>query len=367
MVPVLGRLRQSLLQGILLLFSIAAIGSLLPSSIMSFLYWRGASVNPREDVVRFLQFSGADPLLTAVAFLGLTIFSVWYLIRVGKVIAVLTSWREQFFSSSIPSPAAKVIGASIMIISLIVGGAIIWRSTAPHAPLDLTQFDRAMGFRFEGFDSDEQVLYAFTVTEPMVYDMAYALSTQLPVRLQLVNRSGTGFLYRDGDVFPIYEGSYIIVNARFSGFALRPGDYQIELATSDRQGDLQVGLTIREPSPMELLYAELLDAVQQRTFSSETYQEEGYVLGYHEPLVGGQEQAIYTLEPRTGMQKISLFVVEDYEELTVSYRDEDTTMPLLRDLNATIGFGLPPSRHIGEVVVSTRGAEGEIFLYLMNP
>lgn len=367
MVPFMAKLRQSLLQGILLLYSMAAISSLLPSIIMSLLYWQGSSVNPREDVVRFLQFSGADPLITAAALCALTIFSVWYLIRVGKMIPLLASWRERLFLSSIPTPAARIIGLSIMIISLLVGFSIVWRSTTPHALLDLTQFDQAVELRFEEFDANDQVVYAFTVTEPIVYDMGYALTTQIPVRLQLVNMSGTGFLYRDGNVFIIYEGSDILVNARFSGFMLQPGEYQIELITSDRQGDLQLGITKREPVAREFAYAEVLDAIQRGTFTGETYQEDGYVLMYHEPLTDGQEQVLYELGPRTDVQWISVFVIGDYEELLFSYREEETTITLLRNFNATIEFGLPPSQYTGELVLSAEGVDGEMFLYLLNP
>lgn len=365
LVPFLPRLRYSILQGALLIYSMMLVGSLIPNIVLVLLYWQGRAY-PGEDVVRFLQFSGANPLSTAIVFLFFTVFAVWYLLRVGQVVFLVRRWQEQLKSSVSPVVGLR-LGIVVFVLSLAVAISLFLRGSSSHTMLDLSQFDYAMEFSFKELKQGDTIIYSFSITEPMVYDMAYALSSQKPVRLQLMNTSGTGFFYRDGDALVIYEGVGPLVNAQFTGFMLQEGDYQLELATEDRRGSLRVGITKGKIKPAQLMYLDLLEAVQLKTFTAETYQEEEYSLVYYEPLTDGQDMVIYGLAPRSSSYWVSVFVVGDYNELSLVYRDKERVYPLLMNTNVTIGFGLPPSSYYGQLVLSVSGAKGEIYLYSKYP
>lgn len=364
LVILLPRLRRSILQGTLLIYSMMIVGSLIPNIVLALLYWQGR-VYPGEDVVRFLEFSGAHPLATAGLFLILTLFAVWYLLFVGKVVSLVRHWQK-YFKSSVSPFVALHIGISVFVLSLVVAISLLLQSSAPHT-FDLSSYDFAFDLSFKDINQEDTVIYQFSIEDPMSYDMAYALTTQDVVRLQLVNISGTGFLYRDGDVLEIYEGRGPLLNAQFTGFILQEGEYLIEIATEDRKGDLQVGISLNELEPAQQEYLDLLEAVQQRTFTTETYQDEGYSLLYHEPLIQGQDIVIYELSPRTSSYYVSVFVVGDYEELSLVYVDEKRRWPLLMNRDTTIGFGLPPSSYSGELLLSVTGTSGEIYLYGYDP
>jgi len=249
----------------------------------------------------------------------------------------------------------------LIILAVISGSRVTNNRSTPR----FAEYAHVIEIPFQDLEDRSGIIHSFEVGKPTVYDFAYALNTESETRLQLVNTSGARFAYRDSNALTMYEGSDSLSNALFTGFILEEGHYQIELETSSKRGSLKMGINTREPDSSYFTYLEILGAIQDGTFTADTYREEGYTLVYQGPLTDVQGQTIVSIGPGNRF-RVSVFVTGDYEQLSVEYHYDNNSLDVLKNMNATIGFGLPRSVSSGQLRLSTSKALGEIFVFLFS-
>lgn len=358
----LPRLRNVWAQGISLLFLGSLLPSLVVSLVVSLAYGFGA-VQSNEDVAKFLFFSGFNPFIVAGAFFILFAAILVFLLKVGKIkdtyISVIRALRGPE-----DKRAPVLVGRVIVVAVLVVLGAsmiedMMKNETPVSQPLHYhTQVD----VNLQDIEPGTTIYHTFQVENPLIFDFVYSLDTASDVTLRLSNLDGELFVFNNQDSVVMYQGSGQLTQAYFAGFTLLEGNYALEVSPGGF-GSLTMYIDSREPDAMDLQYLQLLAEIDQGSFTSDSYNEEGYELIYQGKLDVGFDQLLVTVPSATYAHRVSAFVVGE-GDVSLFYVADGETHTLLDGFKATLGRGLPLHRSQGEFRINVAGSSAMLYIYM---
>lgn len=360
-VPLIKKITSPLWQVGLLAFSIGGMNSLLPAIVLPILFLVG-KIGAGEDIGNFIYFSNLHPLLVSSFFLILFLFSLWYLVRIGQVVSLIGQWRKKTIVEW--SSFGKFASSFLVLMLLLMVTLMLFSNIPRQTQLSLSSYASTVQTRFKDFEQDHNILYTLEIKEPTILDVGYSLNALSPAHLELINVSGTGFLHQKGNATTMYQGVGKLSNAIFSGFVLEEGHYQIQINTADRKGHINLGINTRSPVPEEFQYAEILQQVNSGVFGLDSYAEDGYLLVFNEHLVGDEKQIAYTLPKLAPFLQVSAFFVGQYEENSLIYQEGGRAVPILKNVDATIGFGIESKSKGGQLNLVVTEADVEVFIYV---
>ena len=350
----------------LLIASIMAISSLLPQVITPILYLRGVDLRG-EDIVGFIIYSGLHPLVVAGSFAVLVATSVWLVLKLIRPAELIKVHVAQLRSTVLTTRQRLLTGVlllAIMLIALPMAARITSSNQRPRFPKD---YDTRVQAEFSKVDTDWTSIHEFSVDETRVFDMVYSLKAVDPTSLRLITDSPKGIVFTGKDYMVLCEDVSSVSFAQYTGYALYPGNYRLEVKTTDKAGNIEMYISSKDITPDHLEFLTLLDALNQGTFTAESYQAEGYELVYQGLLTACEDKVLYTFDTSAGSLrsfKTSVFVAGEYNGLTVTYVDSAGKQPLLTNSRATMGFGITPRAPLGEFVLSSTAAAGELYIYV---
>mgnify|MGYP000920172680 CR=1 FL=1 len=353
--------RHVLSKGILLL----ALGSVLPTLLISTvvaLFSGFGKIIPNEDVAKFILFSGIHPFIVATAFLLLFVFTLLFLVKVGKVKNIYSEVLKELRGPR--AFAHSVMVRIIVVVCLLAsGGLIFWPERNTEQVHKSFKYETRIHVDFDQLPSNSVRFYEFTLEEPTTYDFVYSLQTDSEVILRLVNASGGILPFNNHDSIVIYQGNENLGQAYFTGFTLPEGDYALEILAGGN-GFLTMYIDTRVPGALEQKYLSILSEVNKGTFTATTYQEKGYQLIYAGELVEGNDQILKTIPAANYERAISAFLVGDYEQMSLSYVADGKTRTLLDGFQATMGYGLPAHKGRGEFRVTVVNPSAKLYIYI---
>ena len=356
------RTRSAFVQGSILLFMGSMLPTVLLSGAMAMAYGFGA-VGFTEDIPKFILYSGFNPFAVALAFFLLLAAILFFLLRVGRAKDVAVNVVKTLRGTS-DKRASSLLGRVLAAALLVAVGVSIVRNTVqpnPAVSQPLTYHTR-IDVDLPDVRSDSSRYHTFEVQSPTTFDFVYSLTTQSDVVLRLINLDGEPFVFNNQDSIVMYQGSESLPLAYFTGFTLLEGKYALEVSPGS-MGTLTMYIDSREPSETDLQYVELIAAVNDGTFTAQSYQEEGYELVYEGKVSEGFDQLLVTL-PRGGHgRKLSAFLVGE-ADATVYYVADGKYHTILEGLRATFGRGLSPHRDEGEIRVTVQGGEAMLYIYV---
>lgn len=357
----LRRTRSIMLQGASLLFLGSLLSTLIVSVAISLNYGFG-SVQPNEDVTKFLFYSGFNPFVVAGGFFVLFVAILAFLLKVGGIndvyVRVVKVLRGPADKRS-PIVVARVIIAVLLLAS---GVGIIQNTMKRGTPVSQPlSYHTKIDVHLQDVKADSTFFHTFAVEESTVFDFVYSLDTRSEITLRLVNLAGESFVFNDQDSVVMYQGSGSLSLAYFSGFSLLEGDYALEVSPGGL-GSLTMYIDSKKPDVADQQYLELLTKVNDGSFTAQSYQERGYELVYEGQVAPGLEQLLVTMPNARHERKVSAFVVGE-GEISLFYIADGETHTLLDGSKATIGRGLPLHKGQGEFRVSALSPSATIFIY----
>jgi hypothetical protein len=359
LVRLLPKTKNIILRSALLSLLSALLFTIVSSMIIAAAYGLGAQLS-REDIVKFISYSGAHPFAVAGAFLLLLVLSAVLLVKVGRIMEVLHALGQDL--RRIASPAKHVVRAKVFtILVVLVIGAIALSNAVSRTPSNSAlSFQTKLSLDFFG----PTQIYAFQVSEPTTYNFMYSLNTDSKVTLRLTNLDGIPLPFNNETSIVMYQGGEDVQQAYFTGFLLSEGNYAVEMITAG-QGSIKMQIGTEEPGPAQLQYHALLERINAGTFTAESYHEPGYELIHHEQVKPGTDQLLVTLPGTKNQRQASVFIVGDYKEVEVVYVADGERRTLLNGFfRATIGYGLPAHQSIGEFRLTAVDPNAELYLFL---
>ncbi len=356
------RTKNIVVQGTSLLF----LGSLVPTLVLSVLIslaYGFGSVQPHEDVAKFLFYSGFNPFVVAGAFLILLVAVLIFLLRVGRIKDVYLSTLRALRGPEDKRSPLPVVRGIVLALVLALGAVVIWNIVERDTPVSqpLT-YHTKVDVDLHTIKADLTLFHTFVVEEPTTFDFVYSLDTTSEITLRLINLGGEPFVFNNQGFTVMYQGSGTLNLARFAGFTLLAGDYALEVSPGGL-GSLTVYIDSRKPSAADEQYVELLTKVNDGSFRAHSYQEEGYELIYEGDLAPGLDQLLATLPNARYERKVSAFVVGE-GEVSLVYVADGLAYTLLEGFNATMGRGLPLHKGQGELRASVLSPAATLYLYL---
>ena len=120
----------------------------------------------------------------------------------------------------------------------------------------------------------------------------------------------------------------------------------------------------REPSETDLQYVELIAAINDGTFTAQSYQEEGYELVYEGKVSEGFDQLLVTL-PRGGHgRKLSAFLVGDTDATVYSCGRWEVSHHLRRVKGNVLAGCHPIGMRANSITV--QGDEAMLYIYISD-
>ena len=349
----------------LLVASIMIISSLLPQVISPLLYMRGLDLRG-EDIVGFIIYSGLHPLVVSGVFAILVAILVWLVSKLIRPFEIVKAPWGQFRSVGPVSSRHRLMMGAVLLVIVLIAFPIMARVTTTNRnqPRFPKEYDAKVMRDFSNFDNEWTSVYGFTVEEAKVYDMVYSLQASAPTSLRLVTDSPKGIVFTGKDSMVMCEDATSLAFAQFSGFGLYPGNYRLEVKTTDKTGSIDMYISSKDPTPDHLYYLGIMDKLNQGTFAAEDYEEEGYELVYQGPLESCEDKLLYSFNTGGREFQVSVFVAGAYEELTITYVDRDGKQPVLTNSRATMGFGISPRSALVEFKLSATVATGEVYIFV---
>lgn len=345
--------------------SIMVISSLLPQIISPVLYMRGLDLRG-EDIVGFIIYSGLHPLVVSGVFAIVVAMMVWLVSKLIRPLELVKTPWEQFRALGPVSYRHRLMTGAVILLIVLIAFPIMVRLTTTdrNQPRFPKEYDAKVTTDFSNFDNKWTSIYGFTVDDTKVYDMVYSLKASAPTSLRLVTDSPKGIVFTGKDYMFLCEEATSLSFAQFSGFGLYPGNYRLEVKTTDKTGSIEMYVSSKEPTPDHLYFLSIMDDLNQGTFVAEDYQEEGYELVYQGPLEACENKLLYSFNTGGLPFQVSAFIAGAYEEFTITYVDRDGKRPLLANSRATMGFGISPRSALVEFQLSSTAATGEVYIYV---
>jgi len=332
--------------------------------VIPVLYMRGVYL-PGEDIVGFVTHSGLHPVVVGGAFAILIVVSVILVLKLLQPLELVTAGLARLRASGPVTPSQRVLTAVVMIIVLASATSIMARVTGSSNRLRFPkEYDARVQVDFANFSSEWSTIYEFDVHEIRVYDLVYSLYTSAPTSLRLVTDNPEGLVFTGRDYIVLSEGATNLSFAQFMGYALNPGSYRLEVKTADKDGRIELYVSSRDITAEYQGFLDILDALNQGSFTVETYQAEGYELVYQGALEACEDKLLYTIGSTISSLQVSAFVAGAYDELTIAYVEGDLSQSILTDSRATMGFGIYPRAAQGKLVLSATAAAGEVYVYI---
>ena len=358
----LPRLRNVWAQGISLLFLGSLLPSLVVSLVVSLAYGFGA-VQSSEDVAKFLFFSGFNPFIVAGGFFILLVAILVFLLKVGKVkdtyVSVIRALRGPKGKRS-PVLVGRVIVVAVLVV---LGASMIEDMMKDETPVSQPlHYHTKVDVNLQDIEPGTTIYHTFQVENPLIFDFVYSLDTASGVTLRLSNLDGEPFVFSNQDYVVMYQGSGQLTQAYFAGFTLLEGNYALEVSPGGF-GSLTMYIDSREPDAMDLQYLQLLAEIDQGSFTSDSYNEEGYELIYQGKLDVGFDQLLVTVPSATYAHRVSAFVVGE-GDVSLFYVADGETHTLLDGFKATLGRGLPLHRSQGEFWVDVAEPSTMLYIYM---
>jgi len=345
--------------------SLMVISSLLPQVIIPVLYMRGLDLRG-EDIVGFIIYSGLHPLVVSGLFALLVAILVWLVSKLIRPLEIVKAPWEQFRSAGPVSIRHRLMTGAMLLVIVLIAFPMVARLTTSnrHQPRFPKEYDAKVTRDFSNFANTWTSIYEFIVDELKVYDMVYSLQASAPTSLRLVTDSPKGIVFTGKDHMVMCEDATSLAFAQFLGFGLYPGNYRLEVKTTDKTGSIDMYISSKNPTPDHLYYLSIMDKLNQGTFVAEDYKEEGYELVYQGPLEACEDKLLYSINTAGRPFPVSVFVAGTYEELTITYVEKDSKQPILTNSRATMGFGITPREASGEILLPSTAAIGEVYVFL---
>lgn len=345
--------------------SIMMISSLLPQVIIPVLYMLGLELGG-EDIVGFIIYSKLHPLVVSGVFSMLVAIMVWLVFKLIKPFEIVKAPWEKFHSVGPVSPRHRLMTGAVLLVIVLIAFPMVGRITSSNRiqPRFPKEYDAKVTRDFSNFANTWTSIYEFKVDELKVYDMVYSLQASAPTTLRLVTDSPKGIVFTGKDHMVLCQDATSQSFAQFTGFALYPGNYRLEVQTTDKTGKVEVYISSKDITPDQTEFLSIIDALNQDTFISETYQEDGYKLVYQGPVEACEDKVLYSLNTDARPFQVSVFVAGQYDDLSVAYVDRAGKQPLLTNSRATMGFGITPRATQGTLVLSSTAASGKIYIFV---
>jgi len=346
----------------LLVVSVVTISSLLPQVVIPVLFMRGVDLWG-EDIVGFISYSRFHPLAVATTFAVVVGMSIWLAVKLLRPLELISA-RMAFRSTGPISTRQRLLTVAVVLVIILGALPIMTRLTSGNRPRYPKEYDARVQTGFSNFARDWTTIYEFEVEETRVYDMVYSLHTSAPTTLRLVTDSPQGMVFTGKNYMVLCEDAASVSFAQFMGYALLPGNYRLEVETTDRAGSIELYVSSKDVTPEYAKFLTILDALNEGTFTATTYQEEGYELVYQGLLAECEDKLLYALDTAQRPLQVSAFVSGPYEDLTVTYVDGDDRQPILSNSRATTGFGINPRAAQGKLMLTSSAATGEVYIYV---
>jgi hypothetical protein len=356
---ILRRTSSALVQGASLLFLVSLLPTTLASAAVALAYGLG-SVQHSEDIAKFLLYSGANPFVTATAFLLLFAAVLVFVIRVGRVKEAAAHVVKALRGSQ-NERTVMLVGRIVIAVLLFAVAVLVLRNViGPSVPVDQPlNYHTRLDVNLEEIKPDSVFFYNFHVDEPEVFDFVYSVNAKSELTLRLVSFTEP-FVFSGQNSITMFKGSSA-PKGQFTGFTLLEGDYALEVSPGSA-GTLTVYIDSREPSPVDLHYHQILTELNNGTFSAQTYVEEGYELVYEGEVGVGTDQLLASLAGGAE-RSISAFAVGQ-GPFTLWYTADGEKHILLEGFKATMGRWLPFHRSSGELRVSVLESPITFYIYV---
>lgn len=358
----LGKTKHVFVQGTLLLSLFSILPTLLTSTIIALVTSFGITL-ANEDVAKFILYSGIHPLIVTVSFLLLFVVSLMYVLKVGNAKKIFLGVVQELRGTADSTATMRSAKILVLIFLIVWGGSFFLTKQFRETLSEPSSYQAKIELNFDALKGNSPEFHHFTVETPTIYDFTYSLRTNEEVALRLVNRNGI-LPFNNQESIVMYHGNENIQQAYFTGFTLLEGDYTLELLTAGN-GSLTMYITTRVPSAIDQQYLNLLTAINEGTFTGESYQEEGYQLVYEGELLEAKDELLLTLPGTTAGRQVSAFVVGDVERFSLSYIADGQNITFLKDFKATMGYGLPAHRGPGEFhVTAEQPTAKKLYIYV---
>ena len=261
---ILRRTSSALVQGASLLFLVSLLPTTLASAAVALAYGLG-SVQHSEDIAKFLLYSGANPYVTATAFLLLFAAVLVFVIRVGRVKEAAAHVVKALRGSQ-NERTVMLVGRIVLAVLLFAVAVLVLRNViGPSVPVDQPlNYHTRLDVNLEEIKPDSVFFYNFHVDEPEVFDFVYSVNAKSELTLRLVSFTEP-FVFSGQNSITMFKEA--APKGQFTGFTLLEGDYALEVSPGSA-GTLTVYIDSREPSPVDLHYHQILTELTTGLFSS---------------------------------------------------------------------------------------------------
>jgi len=348
---------------VFLMVSIQALATLLANAVLPLLHMQGVALGG-EDVVKFLTLAGIHPLIVSVLFFTLLLSSGWLVFSLLRPIDLLEYLKQMRGAHTTPRERVVLIAAGLLMV--IGAVSVVARVTSGNgnsfkAPKD---YDTRLQVSFTGLSSEWNTLQEFSVSNTKEYDFVYALRVNAHTTLRLVTDNPEGILYTDKEQVVLCESAISLTQAQFTGYALLPGNYRLEVKTEDKSGHIDMYISSRELDAEHASFLTLLQELKAGLFVAEDYRDDGFELVYQGSLEDVSDKTIYSLGDLKGSIAFTVLVSGAFDNVTVQYTDSQLVQPILTNTRATVGFGVTPRVSQGQLVLTSSRAEGQVYVFI---